>query len=61
MDYYTDATAEPSEEWIAAERVLMVRVELVDDCTGRTRELALSLDAAADLADALAGAIEVAR
>lgn len=56
MDYYTDAAAEPGEEWIATERAPVVRVELSDD-TGNIRGLTLSVDAAAELVDALADAL----
>ena len=57
MDVYDTAAAEPAEVWIAAERVDVILVELMADDSGVTRELALTVDAALELADALAAAV----
>lgn len=55
MDHlYDDAAAELAVAWVGTEPLRCVRVELAEESTGSVRVLALSVDAALGLADALA-------
>jgi hypothetical protein len=54
MEFYDTANAEAAEEWIGAQRQPVIRIELLDTDTDHTREVVLSVDAAAELSDAIA-------